>query len=72
MEWSSAMSRRRRFKQPTSLQDRLIAFAKDAREKAARLPSGVARDDLLKKASQADTASHLNEWINSSGLQPPR
>ena len=50
----------------------LIAFAKDAREKAEQLPSGVVRDDLLKKARQADTASHLDEWINSPGLQPHR
>ncbi len=66
------MIRRRRFKQSTCLQDRLTEFAKDAREKADQLPAGCARDDLLKKADQADVAAHLNEWINSPGLQPPR
>jgi hypothetical protein len=66
------MLHRRRFKQSVSLNDRLAAFAKDAREKAERLPSGATRDELLEKARQADTASHLNEWINSLGLQPPR
>jgi hypothetical protein len=34
---------------------------------------GVAeKDALLKKASQADTAAHLEDWVKSPGLQPPR
>ncbi len=65
--------RRRRFKQTTSLYERLIAFSHQARERAASsLPAGHERQDLLKKARQADTATHLNEWINSPGLQPPK
>jgi hypothetical protein len=43
-----------------------------AREKAEQLPPGEERADLLKKARQADTAAHIDEWINSSGLQPPK
>ena len=66
------MSHRRRFKQSMSLKDRLIAFAKHAREKAEQLPPSITRDELLRKAHEADTASHLDEWINSPGLQPPR
>ena len=62
---------RRRFKQTTSLKDRLIAFAADARDKANSL-TGSERDLLLKKARQADTAAHLDEWANSPGLQPPK
>lgn len=54
---------RRRFKQTTSLRDRLASFAKEAREKASQLPLGPERDDLLKKARQADTASHLEDWL---------
>ena len=65
------MLRRRRFKQTESLQDRLAAFAKDARDKAAALPAGPERDELLKRARQAETASHIDEWVNSPGLQAP-
>lgn len=63
---------RRRFKQTTSLKERLASFAKEAREKASELRPGPEQDALLKKARQADTASHLDEWANSPGLQPPK
>jgi hypothetical protein len=61
---------RRRFKQTTSLQDRLAAFAQEVRDKASSLPPGNERQELLKKARQADTASHLNDLINSEGPTP--
>lgn len=48
-----------------SLQDRLAAFAQEARDKASSLPPGDERLQLLKKAHQADTASHIDEMINS-------
>jgi hypothetical protein len=63
---------RRRLKQNISLRDRLAAWAKQVREQANSLPPGPERDALLKKAQQADTASRLEDWANSSGLQPPR
>jgi hypothetical protein len=66
------MQHRRRFKQQLSLQDRLTAWAKEVREQAATLPHGPERDALLKKASQADAASRLDDWANSPGLQPPK
>jgi len=62
---------RRRFKQTTSLKDRLASFAKETREKASHLKPGPEQDALLKKARQADTASHLDDWANSPGLKPP-
>jgi hypothetical protein len=62
----------RRIEQTTSLKERLSAFAKAARDQAAELPPGVDREALLRRARQADTASHLDDWINSSGLQPPK
>ena len=65
------MSHRRRFKQSLGLRDRLAAFASAAREKAYQLPPGPEQNDMLRKASQADTASHLDDWANSPGLQPP-
>jgi hypothetical protein len=27
---------------------------------------------LLKKARQADTAAHVDDWANSRGLRPPK
>ena len=66
------MIKRRRIKQALSLKDRLAAFAKEARERAVNLPAGMLRDDILRKARQADTAAHLDEWVNSPGLQPPK
>jgi hypothetical protein len=42
------------------------------RAEAEKLPQGAERDALLRKARQAETASHMNEWLSSPGLQPPR
>jgi hypothetical protein len=66
------MQKRRRFKQSSSLRERLFSFAKEMREKASELPPGPEQDDVLRRARQADTACHLDEWINSAGLQPPK
>ena len=63
---------RRQFKQTVSLKERLASFAKEVREKASELRPGPEQDALLKKARQADTAAHLDEWANSPGLQPPK
>jgi hypothetical protein len=64
--------KRRRVEQSTSPQDRLTSFAQEAREKAAKLKPGPEQDELFRKARQADTALHLDEWANSPGLQPPK
>jgi len=55
------MNTRRRLKQQLSLQDQLASFAKTAREVAAFLPPGAEKDELLRKARQADTTAHLKE-----------
>jgi hypothetical protein len=68
---SAPVSERKRFNQTTSLKDRLAAFAEEARDKAKSL-HGAERDALLKKARRADTAAHIDDWVNSSGLQPPK
>ncbi len=67
-----AMLKRRRSKQQTTLQDRLAAWATEARNQAAQLPEGPERDALLKKESQADNASRLEEWVSSAGSAPPK
>lgn len=65
------MAFRRRFQQTLSLKDRLAAFAEKAREQA-QSATGPEREELIKKARQADTAAHIDEWASSPGLQPPK
>jgi len=62
---------RRRFKQQLTLQDRLAAWSKEVLEQAKKLPPGIERDALIKKARQAEVAVHLDEWAHSPGLQAP-
>jgi hypothetical protein len=63
---------RRRFKQIVSLKDRLASFAEELKAKASQLRPGPEQEALLKRARQANTASHIDEWANSPGLQPPK
>jgi len=55
-----------------SSRDRLLREAQRDRELAKILPPGPERDALIKKASQAETAAHIDEWLSSPGLQPPK
>jgi hypothetical protein len=66
------MQVRRRVTQTLSLSDRLRLFSDQLRLAAVKLRPGREQDDLLKRASVADTASHINEWANSRGLRSPK
>jgi hypothetical protein len=66
------MLKRRRFQQTMSLEDGLASESMRLPNEATRLPAGLMRDDVLKKARQADIALHLPQWLHSSGFQPPR
>lgn len=46
-------------------------LAEQTREEAQKLPPGKARDAMLKKARQLETACHMSEWVSSPGLRPP-
>ena len=63
---------RRRFEQTLSLEERLDQEATNLREQAKLLPHGAVREATIRKARQAETGSHLSDWLRSSGLQPPR
>jgi hypothetical protein len=63
---------RRRFKQLQSLEERLADEAQRLREQARLLPPGAVREEVLRKARQAETGSHISEWLRSPGLQPPK
>lgn len=66
------MLQQRSHSQPDSTFERRLADHKSRLEqKAARLKPGPARDELLQKVRQIDTAAHINEWLNC-GLQAPR
>jgi hypothetical protein len=66
------MKTRRRLTQYIPLTDRLLAFARAMRDRAALVPPGPERDELLKKAQKAEAAQEMADWVNSSGLQPPK
>ncbi|MDI3560619.1 hypothetical protein [Bradyrhizobium sp. Arg816] len=66
------MMHRRRLKQTTSLEERLALEAERLREQAKSLPQGREREILLRKARQAETGSHMSEWLTSPGLQAPK
>jgi hypothetical protein len=63
---------KRLFTQPEPLEERLAEEAKRLHEQAKLLPSGAVRDATLRKARQAETGSHMSEWLRSPGLQSPR
>jgi hypothetical protein len=69
--WSMTMAPRRRIIQSSPLEVRLTEEAKRLREKANTLPPGPAREALIRKARQAETGSHMSEWLASPGLQAP-
>ena len=65
-------AQRRHFKQTQSLKQRLLDRVKSLREEARRTQPGLEREALLRKARQAETAAHMEEWLRSPGLSPPK
>ncbi len=64
---------RRHFTQTKSFQERLADEARKLREAAEKLPPGShAQELLLRRVRQAETASHVDDWLRSPGLQPPK
>ena len=65
------MQHRRRIKQPDTLETRLASEAQRLREEANLLPPGTLREATIRRARQAETGSHMSEWLRSPGLKPP-
>ena len=64
---------RRRVKHEKTFQERLAEEALRFKEASQKLPPGShAQELLLRRVRQAETASHINEWLTSPGLQPPK
>lgn len=64
--------RRRRFKQPTTLIERLTDRARIFRHEADALPEGAEKSEMLDKAKQCDAAALLDGWLRSGELVTPR
>jgi hypothetical protein len=63
--------KRRRFKQTTSLDERIANIAGEIRAQAEALPPGSKeRERMERKARLAAVGAHMNEWLTSPGLQP--
>jgi hypothetical protein len=71
IDWETSIDRRSRIIQSTTIEVRLAQVAKRLREEALQLPPGAAREELIRKARQAETGSHMSAWLESPGLQPP-
>jgi hypothetical protein len=63
---------RLRFKQSTSLDQRLAERAEHLRIEARGTRPGALRDRLLRLARQAETGAQINEWLSSPGLRAPQ
>lgn len=61
----------RRFKQLKPLAQRLVEESQRLREEASSTPPGIERQQLIRRARQADTAYQINAWITSPGLRAP-
>lgn len=59
-------------KQKPTIEEKWHYQAQAYKQEAAKLPYGKERDELLRKARQLETASHMNEWLSSPGLSPPK
>jgi hypothetical protein len=63
---------KRRQSIPHSFEERLTAEKTRIGQRAETLRPGAARQELLRKIDQIETASRINKWLSSPGLQPPR
>jgi hypothetical protein len=57
--------------QQFTLKDRLERFAVAAENRANKVSPGRRRDELVRKARQARTATEICDWLSSPNLQPP-
>jgi hypothetical protein len=64
---------RKRIKHQTSFEERLAEEARLFKEAAEKEhPGSKARELLLRRARQAEAASHMNDWLSSPRLALPK
>jgi hypothetical protein len=56
----------------TTIEQKWHQQSEDAKNEAEKLPHGKEREALTRKARQLETASHINEWLSSAELRPPK
>jgi len=59
------MQKRRRFKQTTSLQERIAKFSEDVRIQVDQAADKNTKEALLKKLRAADTAADLDRQLST-------
>jgi hypothetical protein len=64
--------RKRPFRKVASFEERLAEEAQRLKNQARALPPGTQREGFLRKARQAETASHISQWLSSPGLASPK
>jgi len=64
--------RRSRTEHSTSFDQRLASEAQRLEAQAKKMAPGRDREMLLRKAGQTRIAAHINEWLSSPGLMPPK
>lgn len=66
------MLKRRRFKQTSSLLERLVQNVEHSKTQLATLPPGPERDHVVRRIRQNETAANIDQWLKSPGLRPPQ
>lgn len=67
------MAQHRRPKRGTAFEELLAKEAQGFKEAAEKeRPGSMARQLLLRRARQAETAAHISEWLSSPGLASPK
>jgi hypothetical protein len=61
----------RRRSDPHTFEDNIAAEKAKLEAQLADVKPGPQMDALRKKTRQLETASHMNEWLSSPGLQTP-
>ncbi|MCC8972384.1 hypothetical protein [Bradyrhizobium brasilense] len=64
--------KRRVFNQTPPPNEHLEEQAIRLRKEAQDVPPGVERKKLIRQARKAEAAARMQEWLSSSGLQPPK
>jgi hypothetical protein len=59
-------------REPTEFERLSAQEALCVKERATLLPEGQERERLSREARQLEIALHINAWISSAGLRPPR
>ena len=61
----------RRRSAPHTFEENIAAHEAKLKAQVAKLKPGPQMDELLQKIRQLETASRMNEWLSSPGLQSP-